>query len=111
MNKKVDLMGLEVLVENINNNKLRDIIKSRLPQEKFNFYGDHTDRGKKNIYREHGDHGHNDHIDRHKDRGYNNHSDCDSGWGSHSDGISAGDHSDKHKDYGKKNHTDFIREY
>lgn len=110
--KKINLLGLDVLVKNIENERLKKIVVSRLPKNRFNFYGDHTDVGEKPTHTDyadvHVDTGHTDHVDRHKDSYNDGFPHKDYFTSIHND-FSPGIHKDVHKDVGTNNHRDGYR--
>lgn len=109
---KIKLLGLEFLVKDIENQRLKKIIVNRLPRDKFNFYGDHTDVGKKPEHTDyadtHIDTGHTDHVDRHRDSYTDGFPHKDYFTSIHND-FSPCIHKDEHKDVGTDNHRDGYR--
>ena len=111
---RIELKGLELLISNIDNERLKKVIMRRLPRHKFNFFGgsNHTEKGthrKHTDYHDkHLDKGHTDHTDKltHK---YNSHSErhYDANWPDHDNDYN--EHTELHKDRGHNDHEDTYR--
>jgi hypothetical protein len=110
MKNVAKLMDLEIIVDNIENSKLRKIIMERLPNYKFNFFSNHTERGTRKVHTDyserHIDRGHTDHKDRHDDRYKDGYNHKDYMWRDGHQDTSEGTHTDEHRDSGHKDHSD-----